>query len=391
MLSNKKVIFSVILVIFFVSVGSGLILHDGGIISAIRQEVSVWRYCNMKYKHTTPDAVGSGRGVLRINLGDPMGIAVDENENIFVSDRAGFIWRLSEKGQGIVVAGTGRKGVPPDRGEALAVDLGMPEGLDIDSQGRLYLADSCNHIVIRIDTDGTLTRVAGDGEAGSDGDGGLATAASLNRPFDVRVDRDGTLFIADFGNHRIRKVTPNGIISTFAGTGTPGYSGDWGPAQQAALHGPYGVFPDDQGQVWIADSLNHVIRMVEQNGLIKTIAGRGAPGYSGDGGSAQMAELDTPQSLFVDTQGKIYINDEHNHVIRVIELDGTIRTVIGTGEAGFNGDGHLATETLLNDPENVIVRSDGSILVTDGDNGLVRKVGVDGLVQTFAGTQDKIN
>jgi hypothetical protein len=249
----------------------------------------------------------------------------------------------------------------------------------------VYFADSYNHVILRIEPDGTLNRIAGTGRPDDGGDGGPATAAGLNQPYDVRLDWDGNLYIADYGNHRIREITSNGIMHTVAGSGKPGYTGDGGPARDARLRGPYGVYPRPEGGFLIADSENNVIRVVDSKGYIPTAAGTGDQGYSGDGGEARRAHFNAPQGLLLSMSGQIIVGDEHNHAIRVIEQGGTLRHVAGVGRPGFSPDGTPASQATLNDPENLLVRTDGSILFTEAGNHRVRLIDHEGRLQTFAG------
>jgi NHL repeat. len=194
----------------------------------------------------------------------------------------------------------------------------------------------------------------------------------------------GNLFFAD-SNHRIRRISQDGIITTIAGTGQPGYSGDGGPAIKAKLNEPYGVYIDDSGNIYIADSGNHRVRKISRDGNITTIAGTGVAGFSGDGGMAKGARLNSPQDIFVTLSNEIYINDEHNNRIRKISQDGIIKTVVGNGRPGYAGDGEASAKASLNDPEYLWVDVSGQIYVTDGDNNLVRKVDTKGIITTIAG------
>ena len=325
-----------------------------------------------------------------IILHDPMGIAEDRVGNIFVADRGRWfglaaIWKISQNGRARLVAGTGHRGAVQTGTNALQSDLGMPEGLCVDNANRVYFADSVNHVVVRIENDGQLTRIAGTGIPGFNGDRGPAIEASLRQPYDVRLDSQGTVYIADYGNNRVRKVTRDGIIQTVAGTGEQGYSGDGGPATAARLNGPYGIFVDGEDSLLIADSFNHVIRRVNNDGTITTIFGSGRQGYSGDGGLASAASFDTPQSLYVDANGRTYIGDEHNHAIRIVTPDGLISTLIGTGVAGYSEDGSLASDAQLNDPEYMFVRGDGSVVISEGDNGRILVIRRNGTLHTLAG------
>jgi DNA-binding beta-propeller fold protein YncE len=249
----------------------------------------------------------------------------------------------------------------------------------------VYFADSYNHVVLRIDQDGTLRRVAGTGRPGQGNEGVPARESALNQPYDVRVDPAGNLYIADFGNHRVRRVDPDGMIRTVAGTGKPGYSGDGGPATRAQLHGPYGVFPDAKLGLLIADTYNHVIRAVDRRGRIRTLAGTGTRGYGGDGGPALSATFDSPQGLAMTGRGSILVGDEHNHAIRVIEPGGIVRTLGGSGRAGFSPDGTPAEGARLADPENMLPADEGAVLFTEAGSGRVRYVGSDGRLGTLVG------
>jgi sugar lactone lactonase YvrE len=319
-----------------------------------------------------------------------MGLGRDAAGNLLVSDRGGggsgrVIWRLGTDGTARIVAGTGRRGTAPTGIPGHRSSLGSPQSLSVDPEGRVYFADSYNHVILRIDDDGTLRRIAGIGRPGVAGDDGLATAAALNQPYDVRVDAQGNLYIADFGNHRVRKVTPDGLIQTVAGSGEAGYSGDGGPATAARLNGPYGIYPDAKLGLLIADSHNHVIRVVDGRGFIRTLAGTGRRGLAGDGGPASSARFDTPQGLWVSTSGSIYVGDEHNHAIRVIDPNGVVHRVAGTGGEGFSADGTPADSSKLVDPENILVASDGVVLFTEAGSGRVRSVDLAGRLGTIAG------
>jgi sugar lactone lactonase YvrE len=339
------------------------------------------RYSKWRYHWKAPADAGSGGDALAALIEDPVGIGEDAAGNVYVSDRADhFIWKIDAAGRATVIAGNGMSGRATDGARATESKLSSPEGLVVDRDGNVLFVDSLGNEVLKVDREGRITRVAGGGGKGSE------VQTAFWHPYDIRLDSRGNIYVADFGRHRVERVDPNGLISIVAGTGTAGYSGDGGPATAAQLNGPYGIFLDAADNLLIADSPNHVIRRVGRDGVITTIAGSGEPGYAGDGGPARAAKFDTPQSLFVDSQGRIYVGDEHNHAVRLIERDGTIRTLIGKGRAGFAGDGGPAASAELNDPENIWIRRDGSILITDGDNGRVRRVSPDGQVSTFAGS-----
>ncbi|MFJ5927388.1 RICIN domain-containing protein [Kitasatospora sp. NPDC092948] len=284
------------------------------------------------------------------------------------------------------VAGAGVAGFDGDNGPALSAELNHPYGIAVDRNGTVCAADSGNHRIRKVTTDGRITTIAGDGTAGFGGDGGPAASARLNSPREVAVDGAGTLYIADSGNHRIRKITTDGRITTIAGTGTPGFDGDNGPAASALLNHPFGVAVDGAGTLYIADSGNHRVRKVAADGRITTIAGTGAPGFDGDGGPADQARLNRPSGVAVDGAGDAYIADADNHRVRKVSADGTISTVAGTGTAGFDGDGGPADQARLDLPLGLVVDSTGALCIADSGNHRIRKVAADGTISTIAGT-----
>jgi len=348
------------------------------------------KYSKWRYKWRGPDDVGSGKNAMQIIIEGPMGIGEDTQGNIFVSDREGkLLWEFEKSGRAVVIAGTGKVtapgGLPPGSFSARDLDLAMPEGLVVDQDDNILLADSYNHVILRIDQAGNATRFAGTGERGRGADAVKATDSALSFPVDVRLDSKGNVFIADLRNNRIRKITRDGLITTVAGTGEAGYSGDGGPAIKAQLDTPYGIFLDKNDDLLIADSNNNRVRKVTADGIIRTVAGTGKEGFDGDGGPATAAKLNSPQSLGGDPQGRIYIGDEHNNAIRILEPDGNIRTLVGSKGPGFSGDGGPAAQAQIADPENIWVRRDGSILISARDNARLRIISPDGIISTFAG------
>ena len=348
------------------------------------------RYSKWRYNWRGPADVGDGKNALQVIIEGPMGIGEDRDGNIILSDREGkFVWKIEKSGRAVVIAGTGRpigtRGLPEERVLATDVDLARPEGLVVDHDGSFLLADSYHHAILRIDKDGYLTRFAGTGERGRGKEGVKALESPFASPCDVRLDSKGNVFVADVENNRIRKITRDGVVTTVVGSGVPGYTGDGGPALDAQLNSPWGILLDKDDNLLIADSNNDVIRKVGTDGIIHTIAGNGQEGYEGDGGPARSAKFNTPQSMALDSQGRIYIGDEHNDAIRVVELDGTIRSLIGSKGAGFSGDGGPASQAQIADPENILVRKDGSILISVRDNARLRVVSREGIINTLAG------
>ncbi|MBI3250188.1 MAG: PD40 domain-containing protein [Deltaproteobacteria bacterium] len=304
----------------------------------------------------------------------PYATAVDSAGNLFISDYATHrIYKLTANGIFIPVAGTGVAGYSGDGGAATNAALYYPDGSAVDSGGNLFIADEYNHRIRKV-SNGIITTVAGTGAAGYNGDGGAATSATLNYPSGVAVDSAGNLFIADSHNHRIRKVASNGIISTVAGTGVLAGDGDGGPATSARLAYPTGVVIDSTGNLFIADTYNYCIRKVAPNGIISTVAGTmHTAGFGGDGGVAASAQLDHPYAVAVDSTGNLFIADTDNNRVRKV-ANGIITTVAGTGVAGFSGDGGAATSAALDFPTGVTVDSAGNLFIADHNNHRIRKV-----------------
>ncbi|MGA8143234.1 MAG: Ig-like domain repeat protein [Candidatus Acidiferrales bacterium] len=280
------------------------------------------------------------------------------------------------------VAGTGVAAFSGDNGAATSAALANPFSITADAAGNIYIADRDNHRVRRIDISGNITTVAGNGEQGFFGDGGLATSASLNTPTAVAVDLNGSIYIADSNNNRIRVVS-NGTITTFAGNGNASYSGDGGAATSASLFTPRGVAVDTNGIVYIADTNNHVVRKVSGS-TISTIAGNAQQqGFYGDNGTASSAGLDTPTSVVVDASGKVYVADSNNHRVRLL-TGSTLSTFAGNGTAGFSGDGAAATSASIDFPLGISMDLTGNLYVADSNNHVVRRVGGAGTITTIA-------
>ena len=276
---------------------------------------------------------------------------------------------------------------PPYGDGGPAIDAVIsPTDVELAPDGSLYIADSNSGRIRRGDLDGVITNVAGTYPGGDYGDGGPATEARLDRPHGIAFGPDGSLYIADTYNHRIRRVGPDGMISTVAGTGDSSYRGDGGPATQTTLDFPRDVAVAPDGSLYIADTRNNRIRRVSTDGIISTVAGAGYPGYGGDGGPAIEAGLSSPGGLAVAPDGSLYIADTYNHRIRRVGTDGIITTVAGTYYRGYFGDGGPAIEAGLNHPEGVTVGPDGSLYIADTLNQRIRRVGPDGIIRTLAGT-----
>jgi sugar lactone lactonase YvrE len=315
---------------------------------------------------------GSAAGA---GLSEPFGVAVDAAGNLFIADTANNrVREVDTSGIIITVAGDGVGGFSGDGGRATSASLNTPTGVALDAAGNLYVADTFNNRVRKVDSAGVITTVAGNGEARFSGDGVAATSSSLRAPFSVAVDAAGNLYIADTSNHRIRKVDSSGIITTVAGDGRERFSGDGGKATSASLNFPIGVTVDRVGNLFITDQSSQRIRKVSAAGVITTVAGNGRESFSGDGGRATLASLNLPTGMAVDTAGNLYIADTSNHRIRKVSTAGIITTVAGNGIGGFSGDGGAPTSASLHLPGGVAVDSPGNLYVADTFNNRIRQV-----------------
>ena len=324
----------------------------------------------------TPGYSGDGVAATNARLYYPNGVAVDAFGNLFIADSYNHrIRQVSTNGVIATVAGNGTAGYLGDGGAATNARLYYPNGVAVDAFGNLFIADSYNHRIREVSTNGVIATVAGNGTAGYLGDGGAATNARLYYPNGVAVDAFGNLFIADTVNRRIRKVSTNGVMTTVAGNGTAGYFGDGGAATNAHLYYPNGVAVDAFGNLFIADTFNHRIREVSTNGVIATVAGNGTAGYLGDGGAATNARLNKPSGVTVDAFGDLFIADTGNNRIREVTSYGLITTVAGNGTYGsYSGDGGPAVNARLNAPSGVVLGAAGNLFIADSSNYRVREV-----------------
>lgn len=285
----------------------------------------------------------------------------------------------------VTVAGSGIDGHTGDGGPALAAAIAHPRGIDFLRDGSFVFAEPFANTVRRVVPDGTITTIAGTGETGYSGDGGPATAARLFLAHGVAQLPDGSVLVADAGNNRIRRIA-DGIITTVAGTGERGFSGDGGPAVAATIDNPRGIAVLPGGGFLIPDTGNHRVRRVDTNGMITTVAGTGTPGFSGDGGRAVDAQLQKPFGVAPTADGGFLVVDVGNQRIRRVSRAGVITTVAGTGVSGFSGDAGLATAAELDNPHNVAALPDGGFLIADTFNNRVRRVSPTGVITTVAGT-----
>jgi hypothetical protein len=268
---------------------------------------------------------------------------------------------------------------------ATSAPLCNPIGTAEDNNGNIFISDWCDCRIRIVNSNGIISTFAGLGVLGYSGDGAEATAAELNGPAGICFDANGNLYIADIGNNRIRKVTKSGIISTVAGNGIYGYSGDGGAATAAEFSDPTGVAADKRGNIFITDVFNNRIRKIDTSGIITTVAGSAVRGFAGDGDAATAAELYYPTGIAIDNSGNIYFADGDNNRVRKVDTVGIITTIAGNGVAGYSGDGSLGTGAELYDPDGVAIDKTGNIFIADGVNYRIRKLDLRGIISTVAG------
>ena len=322
-----------------------------------------------------PPFAGDGGQATNAHLNRPVGVAFDAMGNLYIADSINFrIREVDERGIITTIAGNGSSTYSGDGGPATSAGLNGPYSVALDALGRLYIADTSHAVVRKVATNGIITTAAGNGSSGYSGDGGPATNASLNALCGMTLDAFGSLYIADFYNNRIRKVDTNGIITTVAGRTAWGYSGDGGAATNANLNGPFSVAFDALGRLYIGDYYNNRIRRVASNGIITTIAGSGSAGYSGDGGAATNAQLQNPCGVTLDAVGNLYLADTLNNRIRKVDTNGIITTVAGIGSPTYSGDGGTATNASLHGPTGVALDVFGNLYIADASNNRIRNV-----------------
>jgi RHS repeat-associated protein len=285
-----------------------------------------------------------------------------------------LVTKVTPFGERTIIAGTGERGSSGDGGSAIEARLDFPSDVELGPDGSIYIVDQGNHRIRMIDQHGIISTIAGNGEGGYAGDEGPADEASLYAPSAVAVSNDGTLYIADTANNRIRRVSVDGAISTYAGNGESGYGGDDVYAVSTSLNRPRGlsIGPDDA--LYVADSSNHRIRKIDRQGVISTVAGNGQQGYSGDHGLAADARFNNPSAVAVLKNGSFYIADTTNNRIRFVNSEGNVTSVAGTGESGGAGDMGPATKAMLNQPVDILIAEDEKLIISDRINQRIRVV-----------------
>jgi serine/threonine-protein kinase len=302
------------------------------------------------------------------------------------------VFRFTPSGVAKEFAGSGpggfSNGFSGDGGPARAAHFGCPIGIVFDADGNAFLTDHLNNRIREIDHRGTIETVVGTGRGAYGGDGGPATDASLLGPSCLAIGPDGALYICDRDDGTVRRVGADGVITTVAGTGERGYSGDGGPATRAKLDQPEGLAFDTDGNLYISDSANDRVREVDADGTISTFAGDGKDGNEGEDVPATTGAVDDPNGLAFDANGNLYVSAVDAHVLRRIDPDGIITTFAGTGEPGAEGDGGPASEATLTSPFGLVFDSMGNLYVADPDAHVIRVIAPDGTISTFAAAPD---
>ena len=306
----------------------------------------------------------------------PQALATDRMGNLFISDLDNSrVRKIDVNGIITTIAGNGVRGFSGDGGLAINASLNYNWGIALDSSLNLYIVDDGESRIRKASTDGIINTIAGIdtvNDGGYNGDSILAINARLEHPSCIALDTIGNIYIAD-QNRRIRKINIDGIITTIAGTGVSGYSGDGGLAINAKIGDPIGIVADKRGNIYFTDIDNNVIRKVDKDGIITTVAGNGVAGYTGDSGLATLASLNFPFGLAVSNDGTLFIADTYNHAVRKLDTMNIITTITGDGFPGFSGDGELAKNAKLNLP--VDLAFDGNnLLIADYGNARIRKV-----------------
>jgi sugar lactone lactonase YvrE len=322
-----------------------------------------------------PGSSGDGGPATNAQIKGSWGIGMDAIGNLYIADNGHNVRKVDLAGIITRIAGTDTPGYTGDGNPATDCRITGPMDVAVDVAGNVFIDDSYNSVIRKINAGGIISSYAGNGVNAYLGDGGSAVSGSLGNPNKITTDAAGNLYIADMFNKAVRKVNTAGTITTVAGNGIAGYTGDGGPATVATLARPLGVAVDKLGNIYVADGAAMVVRKINFAGIISTYAGNGTGGAAGDGGSATLAQLAIPSGIAVDAEGNLFIADRGNNKIRKVDAAGIITTVAGGDTSGYSGDGGPATNALLKGPTDVAVDEAGNLYIADNGNYVIRKVG----------------
>ena len=321
-------------------------------------------------------STGDGRLATEASLRYPFDLAMDSGGNLYILDASKRVRKVDPSGVITTVVGRPATREPTDLTEANALRIGHTNALAIDDDDNLYVGggDGSHFMVTKVSPVGEVTRIAGTGRPGFSGDRGPAIEAELGWVYDLAVDPAGNVYISDSDNNRIRMVNTEGMITTIAGTGEPGWSGDGGLATNAKIEHPGGIALDASGNIYFTQHPAVVRRIDTATGMITTVAGSGKVGYAGDGGPATEARMNAPEHVAVDDEGTVYIEDTGNNCIRMVDLDGVITTIVGMRGSGFRGDGGPARQARLSEPSGMLLTDNDVLYIADSGNNRVRRV-----------------
>lgn len=319
--------------------------------------------------------IGDGGPALEAFIQRPTAVAISNQGYLYIANEKNYRVRMVDS-KGIIstVMGTGNSDMQSHDRLAVETNIENAYGVATDKDDNLYVMSRGHSKIFKVGSDGIAQRIVGTGEMGFGGDGGPAINAKISFANHLVVDSKGNLFIADTGNNRIRKVSPDGIITTIAGSGKMGFGGDGGPALEAQFAYPVAIAIDGQGNLYIADFNNHRIRKISTDGIITSVAGTGESEYNGDGRPALESQIGEPCGVAVDRNGYIYIGDQLNNRVRVVTPSGMMYTVAGTGERGYTGDGGPAEKAQTSNPDIIALDNEGNLYIPDHSNGVVRKL-----------------
>jgi len=383
---QATVIAAVLLFILIAGLTTAIALvasNSGGRAHGVRFDTAEEQYPD-RTRALPSTAIAYSGPALRVPNLAPLHLYMGTDGSLYVSSLdTDIIHKINKDGAVTPVAGNGQTGFSGDGGPATAAQLNGPGSVAVDKNGTIYIPDTSNNRIRKVTPDGIISTIAGTGTAGFSGDGGPATAAEINGVEGMAVGPDGSLYLADYENQRIRKIAPNGNITTIAGTGTKGYTGTPTPAVSAQLNDPNSIAVADDGTIYIGNLGSDTVQKIDKTGILSTVAGNGTTGRTGDGGPATSATLAIPD-LSLGADGTIYISNYGSDTVRKVTANGVITTIAGTGAEGNTGDGGPATAAQLKSPSSVVTDARGAVYIADYGNKQIRRIDPNGTISVIA-------